>query len=602
MKKFAEIAVLLVLAAAGVALWIHFALPRYQEIDLSVKQPQAVRTATQFLVDRGVRTSDYQTAAVFHVDDGSDRYLQRTLGIQATSQLLRQLDYDLFSWTVRFFKEKQKEEFKVTVSSKTGQVIAFYHEVEDTAERPLMDKDQARLEAFEFLKKSFGFDAENFVFHREDVKKLDHRVDYTFSWEAKGVEIPWEAKLGGGSAKLLTTVGLSGGDVLHFRKYWFKVPDAFERYVQNLKETGENLSLVFHIAYLALLTMAIMILINRKQHHVPRMVKSFYLKVGVVFFLLMLIEIANGYQLFFYIYPTPLSFLDFMVRAFIKSMMAPLFIALAFILPGLAGESLRFECDKNRKLGGFLAPILSSFLTQPVARQVLIGYPLAALVLGVQGWIFHMGYQHCGVWNELTWLNQSSTTIVPAFTALLIGFQAAFTEEVTFRLFAINFFRRYGLPMMAAVFLSSLIWGFGHSGYAIFPMWFRGVEVTLLGLILAYAYLRYGLITVIVAHFLMDTFLISMPYLFKPGDFDFFSSCAVLGLPLVFAVVAGLVNRSTQQRSWEHRFNAQQQFNYLLLKGICQTKSREQWAVLQKDLLKHGWDPAVIERVFKELS
>ena len=46
------------------------------------------------------------------------------------------------------------------------------------------------------------------------------------------------------------------------------------------------------------------------------------------------------------------------------------------------------------------------------------------------------------------------------------------------------------------------------------------------------------------------------------------------------------------------RFNSQQQFNYSLLEELCRTKTSEELMVLKKDLSRHGWDAAIIERVF----
>ena len=59
-----------------------------------------------------------------------------------------------------------------------------------------------------------------------------------------------------------------------------------------------------------------------------------------------------------------------------------------------------------------------------------------------------------------------------------------------------------------------------------------------------------------------------------------------------------MVNRDAQDRPMNLRFNAQQQFNYSLLKELCRSKTPEQLAALKKDLARHGWDAAIIERVF----
>lgn len=221
--------------------------------------------------------------------------------------------------------------------------------------------------------------------------------------------------------------------------------------------------------------------------------------------------------------------------------------------------------------------------------------------MGAQAFVYNLGFKYCGVWDELSWLTQASTSLFPAFTALMIGFQASFSEETMFRLFAFNLFKKYGVPTILAVFLSAMIWGFGHTGYQIFPMWFRGVEVTCIGLIMGTFYLRYGLISVIAAHFLIDSFLSSLPYLLKPqASFNFYSALAVVALPLLLAFIALLFNKGTPERPLSIRFNPQQQFNYNLLLDLCRFKSPEELIVLKKDLRRHGWDEAIIKRVFDE--
>jgi len=603
MNKRLEWFLLIILAAGGVFLWCRLALPRYQSIDLSISQTKAGDISKEFLrTQRGVDIHGYKMAVSFNVDEDTDRYLQKTLGVAASQQLIRHLHYDLFCWVVRFFKEKQKEEFKVAVSSATGEVVGFSHVIADTASRPLVDKEKARQFAFDFLKTTFAFNPAQYITHGENVKKYDNRLEYAFSWQDKDVDIPWNKSKEKGHAKLLTNVTVSGNEILVFDKYQFEIPDGFNRYVDNLKQTGQNLTLVFHLFYLALLTIAIVVVVNRKHQVVSRSVKPFYIAVGIGIFVLMMLDVLNSYQNFLFDYPTTQSWGDYMGRQFIESVISPFFIAAAFVLPALAGESIRYEIAPLKKERSFLSTLLSSFCSMNIARQIFIGYIAAAVILGVQAFIFDLGFKYCGVWDELSWLTQASTTLLPAFTALAIGFQASFSEEAMFRLFAINLFKKYGLPTMAAVFLSAAMWGFGHTGYKIFPMWFRGVEVTCIGIIMGIFYLRFGIVCVIAAHFLIDSFLSSLPYLLNPRvSFDFYSALAVVALPLWAALIALIFNRGAQERPLSIRFNPQQQFNYSLLRELCASKTPDELIALKKDLQRHGWDAAIIDRVFDEI-
>ncbi len=600
MNKRLEWLILLVLAAAGIFAWCRFALPRFQSIDLSVHQTRAVEIARAYLRDkRGIDPGAFRTAVAFSVDEDTDRYLQRTLGPGKAQALIKKLKFDLFFWTVRFFQEKQKEEYKVAISCASGEVIGFNHIIEDTASRPLLEKDGSRALALDFMKITYGFDPSLYTVNAENVKKYDNRQEYGFIWQKKDIEIPWSQSKDDGYAKLITTITVSGHEVLAFAKSQFDIPEGFGRYVDNLKQTGQNLTQVFRLFYLALITIAIVVVVNRKHQVVARQVRPFYIRVGICVFALMVLDVLNSYQTIFFNYPTTQTLANFVVRQVIDNIIGPFFISVAFVLPALAGESLRYEVDPAAKNVSLLSALTSSFGTVNIARQILIGYFAAAMLFGLQAFIFHLGFKYCGVWDELAWLTQASTTVIPSFTALVIGFQAAFSEEVMFRLFAINLFRKYGVPLALAVVLSAALWGFGHTGYLIYPMWFRGIEVTCIGIVMGVFYMRYGLMTVITAHFMIDCMLSNLPYLIKPrADFDFFSALGLALLPLLLCGVARIMNKSEEEIPLKTRFNAQQNFNYHLLKEYCANKSPEALKALRPELERHGWDAAIIQRVF----
>ena len=104
--------VLFAAAILGSYLWLALALPRYQMIDLSVDHEEALEVAQTFLNQKlGIDVHGYKRATVFTVDETSDRYLQKTLGVTAAKTFIDKFKYDLFFWDIRFFKEKQKEEF-----------------------------------------------------------------------------------------------------------------------------------------------------------------------------------------------------------------------------------------------------------------------------------------------------------------------------------------------------------------------------------------------------------------------------------------------------------------------------------------------------------
>ena len=79
-------------------------------------------------------------------------------------------------------------------------------------------------------------------------------------------------------------------------------------------------------------------------------------------FVLMLLDVLNSYQDLLYDYPTTQSLGDYIIRQFIESVIGPFFIAVGFVLPALAGESLRYEVSSEKKNRGIFKHAFIFFL------------------------------------------------------------------------------------------------------------------------------------------------------------------------------------------------------------------------------------------------
>jgi membrane protease YdiL (CAAX protease family) len=84
-----------------------------------------------------------------------------------------------------------------------------------------------------------------------------------------------------------------------------------------------------------------------------------------------------------------------------------------------------------------------------------------------------------------------------------------------------------------AIFLSALFWGFAHSTYAFFPVYLRGIELTIFGSIFVLVFLRYGFETVVLAHFVIDAVIVGMPLMRSHNFYFIISGVFVIFLPLI---------------------------------------------------------------------
>ena len=592
----------ILIAILCIGIWFKFGYRQLSFVDLSVNRTEALEKAEYSLRSLGIDAKGYSKAVAFDNDNWGDRYLQKTIGLKSEEEFIRDYGYELFFWKIRFFKQFQKEEYIIKISPTTGEVISFEHLIVDVAPRETFNKDIAKSNVQEFLKKTFGVNFDEFDFHEEKIKRYDKRTDYSFSWEKKGVYIPWKKDEGG--AKLLVGATVSGNEISQFYKSKLDVPEKFRRYVEKQLVYGEYLYSFYFIIFLFLAISSIVIVVKRKSNVIMRFCKKWFLYLAAFLIVANLVFVFNNIQSILIQYSTSLSLSSFLGIYLIREIINFLLLAVTLIMFGLAGESLRNEVFKLKPYSSFLHYLRSNFYNRTVTRAVLFGYCLFFILIGIQAVIFYLGQKYLGVWKEWFRLTQFSTAYLPFLTAFAVGLNASFNEEVLFRLFGITWGKKYLKNTVLAVIFTSLIWGFGHSQYAIFPVWFRGIEVSILGLIYGFIFIRYGLIPLIVAHYLFDVFWGVAAYILgHTTKYLFSSSLFVLAIPLIFACIAYFMNKEEKEREINAILDNTQRYNLgILITFVSARKSGGfNAALISKELIEHNWDIDLVDLAINEV-
>ncbi|MFQ5903662.1 MAG: type II CAAX prenyl endopeptidase Rce1 family protein, partial [Candidatus Binatia bacterium] len=130
-------------------------------------------------------------------------------------------------------------------------------------------------------------------------------------------------------------------------------------------------------------------------------------------------------------------------------------------------------------------------------------------------------------------------TYLPWLAPLAISLLAAVSEEFTSRLFSITFLKRYLKWTPVALVIPAAIWAFGHSNYPVFPVYVRGIELTIGGVIFGLFFLRFNIMTCIVAHYVIDAIFIGFPLL-KSGNAYYIASGAIVCLLAAVPLVLGI--------------------------------------------------------------
>jgi GNAT superfamily N-acetyltransferase len=131
-------------------------------------------------------------------------------------------------------------------------------------------------------------------------------------------------------------------------------------------------------------------------------------------------------------------------------------------------------------------------------------------------------------------------TPFPFLGPLRSGFLPAMEEELLFRLVAIPLVLLLTRRRWLALLVPGIIWAFAHLAYVRDPFYLRGIELTLVAIILGLFFLRFDLTTTIVAHYVFNAGLGALPLL-RSGEPYFVLSGLIVVATMLAPVVPGLV-------------------------------------------------------------
>lgn len=512
------IKVLLVLAILGLAV---FAFDMYDSVhDVSlVSKDIATTNAKNYLANKGIDINGYDTAIVFTTDNYGYSLLQQKLGEDGFEDFLDEHKLAYYKYSVRFFKEHEIEEVFVILDAENGKVIGFNRYIEESESRPPLSQDEAKAKALDFLSLE-GFDKE--ALEDEDYlsDSVFNRTDHFFTFKFKGTDLDTDF----GSTHLSLSITVLGDGIEGYDEPFVFVPETFYRSIDTQFGLGDLLSILAILASTLVLLASLVVMIIGFVKASIKWKIFLYIAIGV--FVLLVLNSINEYQSIKYYYPTELPFFAFLLSTLSLSLIGSLGNSITLFITGASGQFLSNEIWP-RKL-----------YSKNASKSILIGYMVGLFSLGLTSLIFLFGEKYLGVWYLADISNYNNLlTIIPIIPVLMISILPAISEEFTYRLFGITFLKKYLKSTCLAVILMTIIWAVAHSSSPVFPFYFRAIEVFIGGLIFAYFFVRYDLITVITAHFIFNA-LITIPIFLAYGNFLYTSTALLVAiLPLILAVI-----------------------------------------------------------------
>ncbi|MCF7920675.1 MAG: CPBP family intramembrane metalloprotease [Candidatus Cloacimonetes bacterium] len=528
--------------AAAVVVAAVFCLQNFDELmgfinlEITMDRSEALQAARNDGAEWNVGIPKSHQAVIFDEDTFLQYYIELEAGgKEAYNEFLKEGLYQPYQWAVRHFVPGE-EKTAYFFYTPDGKFYGFQENVPETEIRNNLSKKEARILAKTAAVK-MGIDLENFTPADSTTEEVSSgRIDHTFVYERPQLLE---------KARYRCRIVVSGDRVSTIVRD-MKIPEAFSRRYNEMRSANNIIASVASYGMLffyGLLGIGLGSFFLLRAHYL--LYKRAVFWAFIVSFLGFLADF-NMLPLSWMWYDTAVSPQTHIAQTILMSLMG--FIQ-NFILLGIsfmAAESLTRKAFPNhlqfwKTLGPQSAPSLRQL------GNTMGGYGMVPLNLA-----FVLGFYLITA-QKLGWWNPAGLQVDPNFIAmpmpwlsvLSMALHAGFWEEALFRAVPLAGMVLIGrqlnkekLFLVIGIIVQMLIFSAGHANYAAQPSYARVVELMIPSLLFAFLYLRFGLYTGIILHFVFDAVLMAMYiWIMKAPGIWFNRIMVLLGIFLPLLVI-----------------------------------------------------------------
>ena len=504
----------------------------------------------QQVLDDGMRVATelqwdvvgYQTSVEFDSDGNLQSFVElEGGGKKAFVDMFQSGAYYPYQWVVRFFKEQEVVEMRVSFTP-DGKRIGFAKKLSEKSCGQALSKEDAQA----IVEKSIATwcpHFENYKSVEYDSEKQDSgRIDHTFVYERTDLVI------GKGLYRFKAKVC---GDQLAKLEPFVKIPDEFTRRYQEMRSANTLLafagSFLFRMLYLFIFGLFGLLYFYRRNYLLVK--PAFYVALFVAS--LEFFSGFNDYRLWWTSYNTVQSSSTFIMQKCF-GIFIEFFALLAFIFVGLlvaeaAGRAMYKHQVQFFKL--FSWPALSS---DELFKQVSLAYLCTPFMFGYEIIYMYVTETYWSWWSPSYSFADPNilASYLPWFSPISISLRAGFAEEVLFRALPLAMIavltqksKHKKLWFVCMFVLQAAIFGACHASYPNQPFFARLVELIIPSFGFGALYCTFGLVPGALGHFLYDAILFALPVFASNLFWSKIMVVLLMGLPFLTVLSIFIYNR-----------------------------------------------------------
>ncbi|KKP29920.1 MAG: hypothetical protein UR12_C0001G0055 [candidate division TM6 bacterium GW2011_GWF2_30_66] len=521
-------------------------------IDIKMDRNQALQEAKKLsklykLGPNYLDSKDYKQAIIFEIDNNVKTFIELECGgKEAFIKMVKDGLYMPYKWTVRHFKEFEKNEVYIKFTHE-GKPYGFIEIISDDTPGQDISKKEAQKIAQKEASTNWGINFDNYkeTEYSKNLKQIK-RSDHTFIYERTDAKIGNNTNIGYYRLKII----VSGDKVTTIENY-IKIPESFINKYKEMRSHNNTIAYIGSFLLLILYAIGGCILGLYFLFRSEYVIWKTPIILATIFAFLNLAEKINIIPCAWMNYNTVSSSNNFFISYLISSFITFLSKLFIFAISFMAAESLTRKAFGNH-ISLWKIWSKDNASSTKVAGRTVGGYLLVPFMLAYVTGTYLFTTKFLGWWSPAGEIVDPNilSHYLPWLNPFVTSLGAGFWEECLFRAVPLScaalIGQKYGKKnwwILGAFILQAIIFGACHANYPVQPSYARLIELILPSFMFAGVYLSFGLLPSIITHYIYDLILISLPLFISSTKYAFINQTVTIllgSIPIIIILFARL--------------------------------------------------------------